>query len=444
MHFTALRFHRHFSPPSRLMAACLVLGLLPVAAAKTWEVPVGGNAYVTKQGEGGGMDPRKLISPESVVSIYFRVDRATELDLALRAQVPQGESRIRATVAGKTFEKDLKNTEPADVPLGRIAVKAAGYVKVDLQGVSKTGEAFARMESMKVTPVPPPAEEVVLDYVKDQTGNRFYWGRRGPSIHLNYKLPEGEPTEWFYSEITVPEGNDPVGSYFMANGFGEGYFGMQVNSETERRVLFSVWSPFHTNNPKEIPDDKRITLLKKGGDVHAGEFGGEGSGGQSYWRYPWKTGSTCRFLNRVRPDGKGSTVYTGWFYVPEKKTWQLIASFKRPHTNTHYTGAHSFLENFSPNKGHLGRGAHYGNQWACDTKGQWHEVTRVHFTGDDIANSRFRLDYAGGVTGQRFFLRNGGFFAETVKLGTHFTREATPAKKPVIDFNQLEGVTDGF
>ncbi len=61
-----------------------------------------------------------------------------------------------------------------------------------------------------------------------------------------------------------------IGSYFMANGFGQGYFGIQVNSASERRILFSVWSPFSTNNPREIPDDQRITLLKKGEPVHAG------------------------------------------------------------------------------------------------------------------------------------------------------------------------------
>lgn len=444
MYLFAPRFPRHYRIPSRLVAVGLALGLLPVAAAKTWEIPFGGNAYVTKLGADGGKDQGKLISPDGVVSLYFRVDRATELDLALWAQVPQGESRIRATVAGRTFETDLKSAEPADLPLGRIAVKAAGYVKVDLQGVSKTGDFFAKLESLKVTPIGTPAEEVMLNYVKDNTGNQFLWGRRGPSVHMGYELPKGEPTEWFYNEVTVPENNDPIGSYFMANGFGEGYFGMQVNSDKERRVLFSVWSPFHTNNPKEIPDDKRVTLLKKGEGVHGGEFGGEGSGGQSYLRYPWKVGTTCRFLNRARPDGKGSTIYTGWFYVPEKKAWQLIASFKRPNTNTHLTGVHSFLENFNPTMGYHGRGAHYGNQWACNTKGQWHEVTRAQFTGDDIASNRFRLDYAGGVVGQRFFLRNGGFFAENVGLGARFAREATPDRKPVIDFSQLEGVTDGF
>ena len=52
--------------------------------------------------------------------------------------------------------------------------------------------------------------------------------------------------------MTIPKNNDVVGSYFMANGFAEGYFGIQVNSETERRILFSVWSPYKTDDPNSI------------------------------------------------------------------------------------------------------------------------------------------------------------------------------------------------
>src|SRR5690606_40657805 len=104
-------------------------------------------------------------------------------------------------------------------------------------------------------------------YVADNEGNYFYWGRRGPSVHLSYTTPADKDIEYCYNEITVPEGEDVVGSYYMANGFGEGYFGIQVNSATERRILFSVWSPFHTDNPKEIPDDEKILLTAKGADV---------------------------------------------------------------------------------------------------------------------------------------------------------------------------------
>jgi hypothetical protein len=350
------------------------------------------------------------------------VDRTTELELGLKAKVPEAGSKIRVTVDGKARELELKGGE-ADTPIGKYPVKEAGYVRVDLQGLKKSGDVFADVEAITVEA----PDGVVLNYVKDNEDNRFYWGRRGPSVHLGYPLPKGEPIEWFYNEITVPEGQDPIGSYFMSNGFGEGYFGMQVNSPDERRVLFSVWSPFSTNNPKEIPEDQRITLLKKGEGVHGGEFGGEGSGGQSYWKYDWK------------PDGQGSTVYTAWFYLPEKREWKLIASFKRPKTDKHLTGAHSFLENFADRNGYLTRGALYGNQWACDVKGKWHEITEARFTGDDIAQRGYRMDFAGGSKGKEFFMRNGGFFAENVKIASRFTRESTAGKKPSIDFKKLDG-----
>ena len=337
---------------------------LAVAQGKLWEVPMGGNAYVTKQDEKQGGDGR-WTNPGTVHSFYFHVDRPANLTIGLKAGLSEGESELRMTVDGEhgidvRFKAGEQNDRKIDVPIAK-----AGYVKVDLQGVKKSGEVFAEVEAVTVDA----PDDVVLNYVKDNEGNRFYWGRRGPSVHLGYPLPKGDPIEWFYNEITVPEGSDPIGSYFMSNGFGEGYFGMQVNGEKERRILFSVWSPFSTDNPKEIPEDQRITLLKKGEGVHGGEFGGEGSGGQSYWRYPWKAGETYRFLNRVKPDGRGSTDYSAWFYLPEKKEWKLIASFKRPKTDKHLTGAHSFLENFSDRQGYLSRGAFYGNQWACDVNG---------------------------------------------------------------------------
>jgi hypothetical protein len=418
----------------------LIAGLacLPLHAAEktvaSWTVALGGNAYVTA-GEGG----QRWDSMDTVRSIYFRVDRPAELKLSLKATVPQGESKIRATAASKTFQVDLKGS--GEFALGAIKVTKAGYVRVDLQGLKKDGPVFAEADELLVSSGTP---DLTVAFVKDNQDSRFYWGRRGPSIHLNYKLPEKKTIEWFYNEVTVPVGKDPIGSYFMANGFGEGYFGMQVNSPTERRILFSVWSPFSTDKPSEIPEDHKIGLLAKGEGVHGGEFGGEGSGGQSYLRFPWKAGSTYRFLNRAKPDGKGHTVYTAWFFAPESNKWQLIASFKRPKTNKHLTGAHSFLENFADRNGWQNREAHYGNQWARDIDGKWHPLTEARFTGDDIARRGYRLDYAGGVTGKEFFMRNGGFFAETVKLDSRFTRPSGGKTEPTIDLDKLEAVKTGL
>ncbi len=416
-----------------------ILPLAAIAAPERWVVPLPGNAYLTKgesaRGGRGNGNAIRLSDPAGEFSAFFHTDRPGALDLALRLRVPDGKSRIRAAIGSRSFEIDAEGAEFHEVAIGRIEAAGAGYRKVTLSGLTKSGNLFAEVSDLVVSSEVP---EMKISFVRNNEGNMFYWGRRGPSVHLAYPLPKDRKIEYAYSEITVPEGEDPAGSYFMANGFGQGYFGIQVNGPAERRVLFSVWSPHQTDRPSEIPEDKRIILLKKGEGVRGGEFGGEGSGGQSILIHPWKAGLTYRFLTRVKPDGKGATDYTAWFGEAGKPGWKLIASFRRPHTDTHLTGFHSFLENFYDFNGHLGRRSLHGNQWVRDTEGRWHEITTARLTGDGTARGGHRLDYAGGSSGKDFFMRNGGFFDERVNLDQTFNRPPAPDRKPDIDFNTLE------
>jgi hypothetical protein len=92
--------------------------------------------------------------------------------------------------------------------------------------------------------------------------------------------------------MSIPEGQDTLGSYFMANGFRGGYFGIQVNSPSERWILFSVW---------DAQNGERTTLVRKGEGVVDNNFGGEGTGGQSYLVFNWKAGTTYRFITRASP-----------------------------------------------------------------------------------------------------------------------------------------------
>jgi arylsulfatase A len=405
------------------------LGAQDSGKSSATTIPLRGNSYATQ----GKVDRRPdrfiLADPSTVLSAFVHADRPAQVQLALTARVAEGASTVKATVNGKTFTAAFKaKPTKQTLPLGMVDIAAAGYFRVDLQGATE-------MIDLVCTSATP---DLTFSYVKDNEDNRFYWGRRGPSVHLSYPAPKGQMTEYFYNEVTVPKGDDPIGSYYMANGFSEGYFGMQVNSATERRILFSIWSPFKTDDPKSIPEAQRIKLLAKGDGVRVGEFGNEGSGGQSFFIYPWQAGQTYRFLNRARPDGNGSTIYTAWFYIAEKQTWQLIASFQRPQTNKHLTGLHSFLENFSDEQGWITRSARYGNQWTRDTEGHWHRLTTARFTADDIGNCGYRLDYTGGAEGSSFFLRNGGFFFQPVKIGSSFERLAESDTEPQIDFRKLD------
>ncbi len=398
-------------------------------------VPTGGNTWVVDDPFRGST----FISDEGIGSwsnasdkfrVYFKLPKAGELHVGLNAKTGGSRSVIKCTVNGVAKEVEINSAGLSSHFVGTFSIDEPGYHFVELEGVSKEAGVFADIKDVMLG-----GEATVgkMYFVKEE----YYWGRRGPSVHLSYKVPEAaSDVEYFYNEITVPEGEDVIGSYYMANGFGEGYFGIQVNSETERRVLFSVWSPYHTDDPSSIPDDEKIILVRKGDGVTTGEFGNEGSGGQSFWRYNWITGNTYQFLLKGQPLADGYTQYTAWFNGPEFSDWQLIASFKRPKTKTWLTSQYSFLENFHTETGALERKALYNNQWVRDTNGKWYEMTEAKFTADATARKESRMDYAGGVENGVFFMQNCGFFNETTTIDTYHQREALGVQ-PVIDFDKL-------
>lgn len=398
-------------------------------------IPLGGNTY---QVSGSVPEPisQKGISSwadnSTLYNVFIKTTGAKSIGVILNVENQTDEARIKVKIGETEKELTIEKNTTGEIKVGDFEFKQ-GYEKIELFGVSKTGDFFAKIKEIKLEH----SGDINAEYVKNNDDNNFYWGRRGPSVHLGYQVPEGKDYQWFYNEMTIPEGEDRLGSYFMANGFAEGYFGIQVNSETERRVLFSVWSPFITDNPNEIPEDERIIVLKKGADVYTGEFGNEGSGGQSYLRFNWVAGNTYKFINSVEPDGNGNTIYTGYFYAPEVGEWQIIASFKRPKTDTWYKRPHSFLENFNQNNGHLGRKVHYDNQWVRSTEGDWTELDGARFTGDAIATIGFRMDYAGGSDDGKFFLQNCGFFDQNTTLNSMHSRSAN-SQTPQIDFEFLE------
>ncbi|MBD1393585.1 DUF3472 domain-containing protein [Mucilaginibacter glaciei] len=416
-----------------LLALLLIANLPSVAQSTKVVIPFGGNAFASGSSVITDDGLTKWSDPKAVTVVYFRTDLPQTFKLSLRLRVPVGKSRIRITAGTTIFNKTITNAAFDTISIGELTVTTPGYIKISLKGLSKTGNVYAEVTDLIVENVNPDDQ---LTYVK--TGSSFHFGRRGPSVHLRYAVPAAvkQDVKWFYNEIEVPQKMDVVGSYFMADGFNGGYFGMQVNSATERRVLFSVWSPFQTDDPKSIPDSLRVKLTRKGSTVHGGEFGSEGSGGQSYLQYPWQAGKTYAFLLRAESDkAHNTTTYTAWLKDVAAGNWMLIAGFNRPQTAANLTGLYSFVENFEPDNGDKIRMAHFKNQWIADSNGKWYELTSATYTGDETAKKNYRKDYAGGLAGNVFFLQNGGFFDSFVPLGKSFERPA--GKAPVIDLNAL-------
>ena len=365
---------------------------------------------------------------DDVLAVYLHLPQTGALELALTGQVSQGESKLEVSLGEQRRTVTISSTASQQHAIGSFQVTQSGYQKILLRGLSSSSQTFAELTQLNFGG----SAAANASYIKDEV----YWGRRGPSVHLSYQLPQNTAVRWFYSEMEIPSGSDTLGSYFMANGFADGYFGIQVNSATERRVLFSVWSPYQTDDPTSIPEQYQVKLLRKGADVQTGEFGNEGSGGQSFLRYNWQTDTRYGFLLKAEPQADNHTHYSAWFYPPELGQWQLIASFSRPDTQRNIERPHSFLENFIPETGDTSRKVYFPSQWFADAEGNWTQNRKASFSVDNTGDRGNRLDYKGGLTERGFLLQNCGFFSETTAAGTEWQLPAN-SNAPKIEFAAL-------
>ncbi len=358
---------------------------------------------------------------------YMHNARTGQLDIALQAMATKAVKQITLEVKGKTFQFSIPiSSKPREIKIGSLQLTDTGFVELVLS-------------AKKLLPGNAGIGNLILSGEAAE-GMRFNAKERlnAASVHLRYPLADSIKAIGFYNEVTVPAGYDPVHSYYMATGFSRGYFGIQVNSEQERRVIFSVWDAGNEAiDRNKVADSNRVKLLAKGDGVVANDFGNEGTGGHSHWVYNWKAGETYRFLVTALPDSASqTTIYTGYFFVPELQRWKLIAAFRAPRDGNTLNKLYSFNENFWGDNGHLQRRALFGNQWVQQQRGgRWVPLTDAIFTTDATGKAGDRFDIGAGITGEQFYMWNGGFKEQEAKPNDQFKRPNT-SKAPLIDYTK--------
>ena len=353
----------------------------------------------------------------AAAALFVTAARMGKLECAVTLQLPAGtESKLRLTVAGQTHEAAAvgAGTDLVRVSLGEFDIAAPGYQRLALE--APKGELDA----------------LIIDGPAAADAHFNLQPRRNAaSVHLAYPTTGITNIDALYCEVTGVE--TPLWTYFEACGWHRGYFGMQVNSPTERRIIFSVWdSGKEAVDRSKVAATDRVTLVAKGDGVNAGDFGNEGTGGHSHLVYDWKTGTPQRFLVTAKPADATHTIYSGYWFHPGQKKWVLISSWQAPQDGGYLHGLYSFNENFGGSNGQLRRKALFGNQWLRTADGQWHEQTTATFSHDPTGKAD-RLDRFMGVEDGQLFLSNGGFIPGFTKFGTLFTRPATG--HPPTDFD---------
>lgn len=388
-------------------------------------------AYLDPNPDGADVSPRSGISdwtdPALKVLWFGEIKTPGKLDCALELRLPAGvETKLRLTVAGKSREAVAKGAgdDSVRIDFGSFEIPAPGYQKFALESLNASGKDAGDIESLVLTGS---AAEDAHFNLKSR--------RNAASVHLSYPTQGFTNIDAFYCEVTGVE--TPLWTYFEACGWHRGYLGMQVNSPTERRIIFSVWdSGNEAVSRSKVAADDRVTLVAKGEGVYAGDFGNEGTGGHSDLKYNWKTSEKQRFLVTARPTDGAHTIYSGYWFHPEQKKWMLISSWKAPKDGGYLRGLYSFCENFGGSNGQLSRKALYGNQWLHTADGQWHEQIMATFSHDPTGKTD-RLDRFMGLEDGQFFLSTGGFSRGYTQFGKPFTRtesgKAPPDISPLLD-----------
>ncbi|MEO5683564.1 MAG: DUF3472 domain-containing protein [Chitinophagaceae bacterium] len=372
------------------------------------------------------------INTRQQLQYFFNVSTGGTLAISLFTKNNITGSKIAISIANKKFIVAVPaGKQFKKVFVGTLTNVQPGFYSINIRALKKAGTNIAAIKSIELSGT---ATKGLQFNAKTR--------RNAASVHLKYPLPDTAKVIAFYDELTIPAGADQVHSYFMATGFRRGYFGIQVNSATERRVIFSVWDAGNeAADRNNVAAENRVQLLGKGSGVVAGDFGNEGTGGHSHWVYNWKSGETYKFMVTALPDSAGNaTLYTGYFFSPELRKWKLIAAFKAPKDGKYINGLYSFVENFWGVNGQLQRKALFGNQWVRYDDGIWKEITTASFSYDATGKAGNRTDYGGGVENGQFYLWNGGFQPATAKYADVFARTAL-AQSPVIDlYNNADSI----
>ena len=362
------------------------------------------------------------------VNWYGKFKATGELTASVELRLPAGvRSRLRLTVGGMPQETTVDGAGREHVVtanFGTSTIAATGHQRFQLEALNEKAQPAGDIDALILAG---PAVEGVHFNLKER--------RNAASVHLAYPVADGTEVEAFYCELTAVE--DSTTTFYMACGWHRGYFGMQVNSPTERRIIFSVWDSGNEGvDRKKVADENRVKLLGKGEGVYTGDFGNEGTGGHSHLKYLWKTGEKQRFTVTAIPTDKTHTDYSGYWFHPEQQKWMLISAWHANQEGGRLKGLYSFSENFGGHNGHLLRKARFGNQWIRTPDGQWTELNTASFSHDPTGRED-RFDRFMGLENGEFFLSHGGFLDGHTEYGTLFERPVTKQPPQDLEFPSL-------
>ena len=149
-------------------------------------IPLGGNAYTTSGVTNLIIDSngsQAWINTEIELTVYVYSSKELDCNLIFPIETNQNSIIYNASLNKDLFEVEVLPNK-SEIDLGIHTLKK-GYNIITLKGL-ETADVFPKLTNLNIYS----NELLNLNYVKENSSSRFYWGRRGPSIHLRYEFPQ--------------------------------------------------------------------------------------------------------------------------------------------------------------------------------------------------------------------------------------------------------------
>lgn len=172
-----LRFLRFFV---RLMACMLVAfgwGHFRAVEADevSWSIPAAGNSFPRDPGQGLPRADRNSIlrwnDTDTVVSIYFHIDRPARIGLAVEAETSSGLIPMEVAVGRERVTMSIGGEGGKVRSAGTHDLKGPGYVRVELRILESAGKATLELKGLVIRS---DTEGLVVTRVATHEGNMFY------------------------------------------------------------------------------------------------------------------------------------------------------------------------------------------------------------------------------------------------------------------------------
>jgi hypothetical protein len=245
-------------------------------------------------------------------------------------------------------------------------------------------------------------------------GTIFLLGGTAHAQHLWWNLEKQQESTCLYGEITVLATNPGIyycGANWHPGEAAGGYCGIQDNSPTERRTIFSIWDTSPILHPKVTAADPKTVFSR---------FGNEGSGSHTHLLWNWKVGETFQFFVQKQPAHVTDNIDASYYFFDSKpKKWLHIATITSPRSGKKSVGTiggglNSFLENFTGKERETPKIARY-RLWLGPNVEKMRCLTRA------------KGDGTWGVLDDAYFLAEG----DSQKLNATFSKLEKQYGKPL-------------